>query len=46
VAIEQKKLKADKGKLFERTGRKVMDLRQILCYGRQAAGFFCFYSNK
>ncbi len=31
--------KIDKGQLSERAGRKVMDLRQMICYGRQTAGF-------
>jgi hypothetical protein len=37
--------KTDKGKLPERAGRKVMDLRQFICYGRQIAGFY-FFNNK
>lgn len=32
--------KAEKGKLFERVGRKVMGLKY---YDRQTTGFFCVY---
>ena len=37
--------KVDKGKLFERIGRKVMGLKHFMCQDCQAAGFFCVSSE-